>query len=255
MKPFLKNERPIITCFLTPGKKEDMEKEINAAINQGAEGFCFQMELLPPESKNEETIKGLFNKMGDRLIYVTNYKRGSVYPDLTDEQRAEELLNAIGWGANLIDIPTDMFADSECEFSMEKDAVEKQKKLAEKAHQMGAKVLISSHIFKYMPKEAVLSIALSQQERGADIAKVVVWADTEEELCEAFETNALLKKRLDIDFLFLINGKMSRKHRLMGPLMSGGIYLTTLNEKNETQPKICEAQSLIDLCERGKENE
>ncbi len=254
MKSFLKNERPIITCFLTPGKKEDMENEIKNAINQGAEGFCFQMELLPPESRSEETIKDLFNKMGDRLIYVTNYKRGGCQ-ELTDEERGKELLDSIEWGAKLIDIPTDMFADSECEFTMEKEAIEKQKALAEKAHKMGAKVLISSHIFKYMPKEAVLSIALSQQERGADIAKIVVWADTEEELSEAFETNALLKKRLDIDFLFLINGKMSRKHRLMGPLISGGIYLTTLNEKNETQPKICEAQSLIDLCEGGKENE
>ena len=60
-------------------------------------------------------------------------------------------------------------------------AVEKQKVLIDRLHEKGASVLMSSHIFHFVPAEKVLEIALAHQSRGADIAKIVVGAENEDE--------------------------------------------------------------------------
>lgn len=81
----------------------------------------------------------------------------------------------------------------------DKDAVKKQKAFIKLIHDMSKEVLMSSHIiydntFKFVPKEKVLEVALEQESRGADIAKIVSNADTEEELLENFEAITLCKK-------------------------------------------------------------
>ncbi len=45
---------------------------------------------------------------------------------------------------------------------------------------MGAEVLMSSHTFKFMKTDEVLRIVTAQQERGADVAKIVTAANSEE---------------------------------------------------------------------------
>ena len=94
----------------------------------------------------------------------------------------------------------------------------KSKELIRKIHDKGAKVLMSSHVLKYIPAERVLEIALEHQNRGADICKIVTCADTMEEQIENLKIINMLKENLKIPFLFLSGGECSILRRIGGEL-------------------------------------
>ena len=83
----------------------------------------------------------------------------------------------------------------------------KQEELIAQLHARGAEVLMSSHVFKFMPAEEVLKMALEHQRRGADVSKIVVGAETMEQQMENLRIATLLKEKLDIPFLLLSNGE------------------------------------------------
>ena len=60
--------------------------------------------------------------------------------------------------------------------------------------------------------------ALAQQARGADIAKIVTFANSEAEEMENLRITTLLKQELKIPFLFLSGGECHRHRRLGGIL-------------------------------------
>lgn len=84
-----------------------------------------------------------------------------------------------------------------------------------KLHDMGAEVLMSSHVLKFTPAERVVEMALEQKRRGADIAKIVTGAESMEEQIENLRITNLLKKEIGIPFLFL-SGGVSEIHRRLG---------------------------------------
>ena len=223
MKIFLKNDRPIITVLLSSVEDTALLKEISDSINQGTDAFGLQLERLKPELRTEINLKRYFTAMQNKPVYVTCYQRGDVI-DETDKERANLLLKALDWGADLADIRGDFFCACEGEMTYDKEAIEKQRDLIRIIHEKGKEVLISSHIiynnkFCFLKKEKVLEIALEQERRGADIAKIVTNADTEEELLENFEAITLLKKAVKIPVLFLCNGEKCLRHRFAGGLI------------------------------------
>ena len=223
MKSFLNSGRPLITPLLASAEKEPLLREIADCLAQGADAFGLQMERLPNDLRGEKSMKAFFAAMGDKPIYVTCYKRGDVL-DESEDDRAETILNALKWGATLADVRGDLFDPREGEMTYDEIAVEKQKELIKRIHAMGKEALISSHVIyggklRFLPKEEVLSIALEQQSRGADIAKIVTNADTEAELLENFEAITLLKKKVGVPVLFLCGGKVCRRHRFGGGLI------------------------------------
>ena len=58
-------------------------------------------------------------------------------------------------------------------------------------------------VLHFLPADEVLEIALSQQERGADIVKIVTGASSMDEQLENLRITHLLKKELKVPFLFL----------------------------------------------------
>jgi len=246
MNTFLNADHPLITAMLSSDTDEGMMNKINLSVEQGAEAICFLTESLMPEYKSEESIKKIIKTAQNRPVYVTNYIRNNSQPDLSDEVLATELLCMTDYGASLIDIRTDMFCRSSNEVTHDVFAVKKQKELISQIHQSGCDVLMSAHVFRHISPEATLEIALLQQERGADIAKVVTFADNEKEADDAFRTLFLLKEKLDIPFLFLCSGGCCKKHRLLSPLLGNCMYLCVENEKTDApQPTIAQAKSLL----------
>ena len=222
-KSFLRQEKSLITPLLTSRTEEDLLQEIHDSLEQGATAFGFMIERLPKQLRTKEKMKKFFSAMGDKPIYVTCYLRGDAVEE-TDDDRQEYLLQALECGATMADVRGDMFAPCKGELTLDAQAVEKQKKLIERIHAMGKEALISSHIYEnekfcYLPCEEVLRIALEHQSRGADIAKIVANADTEEELQENFKTYFFVKERLNIELLFLCNGQKCLPHRLAGALI------------------------------------
>ena len=226
---------------------EELLNEINLMLTQGVDAFGFQIETLIPGDRNAENYKKIFSAMGDKPAYVTNYTRGNIL-SLSDEELTEELFLAVECGAKLVDIRCDLFDRQPCEYTYDQAAVEKQKEVIKKFKTMGAEVLISAHVFKYIPCETVIEIALSQQERGADIVKIVTEANSEVELAENFKTSVVLNDMLNTPVLFLCNGTHCKKHRMLAPVLNNGMFLVVRNDLDGgTQPTIKSAKELLAL--------
>lgn len=247
MKSFLNSKKPIITAMVTETTVEANLDKIEAYKNQGTEAFCFQFERLIPSDKAPERLKLLFDAMDGYPIYATNYMRGNSEADtISWETIEDQLLLLHSLGATLIDIPADMYHPSDMELATDQKAIERQKAFINKLHERGAEVLMSAHVLRFIPKETAYTIALAQMERGADIAKIVTWADTDEELAENFEISMMLSKNLKIKSLFLCGGEKRKRHRLLGPLFGSAIYLVRTNEDNDIQPKIKDAKAVLE---------
>ena len=240
-KSFLKQDKTLVTPLLTSQTEKELLEEIENSIKQGADAFGFMIERLPLELRTEEKMKKFFSAMEDKPIYVTCYRNGDVVEE-TDDEREKYLLKALRCGATMADIRGDMYAPCEGELTFDEKAIVRQKKLIDQIHGIGKEALISSHIlyngkFTFLPCEEVLKIALEQQNRGADMAKIVTNADTEEELAENFKTYFYVKEKLDIELLFLCNGVKCLPHRLAGPLIGEPIVFAR-EEKYFTDPKL-----------------
>lgn len=227
---------------------EGLLKEIKDALKVGTDAFGFQMETITREFRAPEYLNQLFSAMQGKPCYITDYLRfNDNNSDRTDDELTQELLVGVDCGAKLVDIRGDLFDPNDIELTENPQAVAKQKAVIDEIHKRGGEVLMSSHLMRFADKDEVLKIALAQQERGADIAKIVTSADSEEELIQNFEILLELKRTLKIEFLFLCNGTHCKIHRLLGPTISGGMYLSVLDTStnNSSQPKMSEAKKAI----------
>ncbi|MEE1161321.1 MAG: type I 3-dehydroquinate dehydratase [Acutalibacteraceae bacterium] len=244
---FLQKNRPTLTAMLKSGTTEGILSEIEAMLGQGTDAFGFQIEQMKPEERRAENYKKIFSAMRGKPAYVTNYIRGNSVPH-TDEELTEELYVAVECGAKLIDVRCDLFDRQPDEYTFNETAIARQKKIIEKLHAMGAEVLMSTHIFHFVPSEEVLKIALSQQERGVDIVKIVTMANSEEELMDNLKTTVTLKEKLSVPSLFLCNGTHCKKHRILGPVLGSDMFLAVENSRTEdNQPTLKRAKEILTL--------
>lgn len=251
---FLRNDnRPVLTVMLKSDTKEDIISEIKRANKQGAEAFGYQAELLKKDLRSYDNLKEIFSCMENKPIYFTNYRRGNLYPEMSDDELCDEMMTALDAGASLIDIPGDFFCPSWGEIATSNEAIDKQKKFISEVHKKGGEILMSSHVLKYIPKESVLAIAYQHKERGADISKIVTEANTYDELQENMEASLLLKRKLGIKHLFLCNGSECKMHRRISPLTGDGMFLVTEdNAEVQNQPKISEAREILNRTMQGE---
>ena len=244
---FLKKDRPTIVGMLRAKTTKELLREIDLILTQGVDAFGLQIERMPPEEKTAENYKKIFSAMQGKPAYVTNYIRGNAL-NLSDEALTEELLTTVDCGAKLIDIRCDLFDRQPDEYSTDKKAIEKQIELIKTIKAMGAEVLMSAHVLKYIPCERVLEIALSQQERGADIVKIVTEANSETELMDNIKTSIILTEQLSVPALFLCNGTHCKKHRILGPVLNNSPFLVVENSyEGQNQPTIQRAREQLIL--------
>ena len=184
--------------------------------------------------------------------YVTNC-RGSA-PNAEDEKLPEMLLQAADYGPMLLDLRADTFAPCVDEFTEDASAIAKQQAFIKAAHEKGAEVLMSTHVFnRFVSKDEVKKIAQAAAQRGADISKIVTTANSAEELQQNIELITELKRELPIPFLFLCNGSHCRIHRIYGPMMGVCMYLAAIQKKEwESQPTIGDVKTAMTLA--GYEN-
>lgn len=223
---FLHQNKPLITCQVQASTPDDLLRLMRGAAFDGCDAYGFQMESMEPQYRNAEALRPAFEAAGRKPIYLTNYRGHASNGGKTDEELAEEYLEFISMGATLIDVLGDLYCPSQYEITYDQSAIEKQKALIERIHKAGGEVLMSSHTFTFMSGEEVLAIAKEHQSRGADISKIVSAANSEEEELENLKTTALLKRELDIPFLFLSTGTHNKLHRTVGPMLGSCMWLT-----------------------------
>lgn len=212
---FFERDKALLTVMVQADNPDRIKELVDKSVPEGAEAFGIQLEQMKSEYKTKEIYKDLFAYAKDKPIYVTNY-RHTQNEGKTDDMLAKELVELAEYGADLCDVMGDCFDRQPDEVAVDKTAIEKQKELIKRIHDKGAKVLMSSHIFKFTPAERVLEIALEHQSRGADICKIVTGADTMEQQLENLKIINMLKENLKIPFLFLCGGECSILRRIGG---------------------------------------
>lgn len=213
-KTFLKYDKPLLTTMVQADNPDRIKELIDKSQMCGAEAFGMQFEKLETQYRRKEIYKELFSYT-DKPVYVSNY-RSAKNDGKSDEVLAEELLEIAECGATLCDVMGDMFDKQPDEVAVSETAIAKQMRLVEDLHKKGAEVLMSSHIHKYTPAERALEIALEHQRRGADISKMVTYADTMEEQIENLRIVNMLKENLSIPFLFLAGGECNILRKIGG---------------------------------------
>ena len=216
-KSFFEYDKPLLTTMVQADNPDRIKELIDKSVPEGAEAFGMQFEQMNPEYRTKEVYKDLFAYAKDKPVYVTNY-RHTTNEGKTDDELADELVELAECGADLCDVMGDYFDRQPDEVAVDKTAIEKQKELIKKIHDKGAKVLMSSHLLKYIPAGRVLEIALEHQKRGADICKIVTGADTMEQQIENLKIINMLKENLKIPFLFLCGGECGILRRIGGEI-------------------------------------
>ena len=179
---------------------------IERAVPQGAESFGMQFCKLLPEYRRPEVYRELFAATHGLPVYATNY-RAARNEGKSDEELGRELVELAECGAALCDVMADLYAPAADEFTSDPDAERRQVELINAIHKAGAKVLMSSHTHAESTPERILEIALGQQERGADVCKIVVKAETPERELDYLRLIPALREQLTIPVLFLCAGK------------------------------------------------
>lgn len=233
---FLGQNDPLITCMIQERDSFSAQMTARNALKEGCDAFGYQLEVVERAERTPEKLTALFNQMGGKPIYITNYRWAKPNEGRTEDELIDEMITALGCGATLADIPSDTFCNDPLQFTTDPKAVEKQKEAVKRVHDAGGEVLMSCHTFKFIDSDEVMRIALGQQERGADISKIVTAADTEEQELKNLEIIERLRKELDIPFLFLCGGKYSRLVRTVGPYLGACMWLAVYEQNALSTP-------------------
>lgn len=244
---FLNRTEPHLVAMIQTPTENDAINVVKNSIYDGATAFGLQVESLKPEFQNTECIRRIMTHMGERPVYLTNY-RSAQNTGKTDEQLCDELVEYAKAGATLLDVVGDFFGKAPDEIATDPVAIDKQKDLIERIHHAGGEVLMSSHTMRYMSGEDVLNLCLKQKERGADVAKIVTAANNDDEEMENLKTTLLLKKELGIPFLFLSGGTHYKRHRMLGPVFGCSMYLCVQHHytgSTKTQPMLKAVKNVL----------
>ncbi len=249
MASFLNYDRPIITSMVQGKTPERVIELIKKSDALGADAFGIQTCQLEEKDRNTETYKRIFAAACGKPTYVTNYRTGEFRKTSHDDEKiGEHLVEIARAGATLCDVMGDLYDRHPDELTTDPVAVDKQKRLIERIHAEGAEVLMSSHTMKFMPAERILEIANAQIERGADIVKIVAYANSEEEQVENLKTSLVLKKELNKPFLFLAGGECTI-HRRIGPMFGACMWLCVAEHDDcatHVQPLISKVKAIYE---------
>ena len=219
---FLNKPYPVITGIFAGQTPEELIAEARHSEFEGANAIAVELMDLKPEFRNRDALKSVIDSVNLPFMFV--FYRNDRQQALDDEARQEVLLAAADAGAAMIDVMGDLYDPSPMEITRNPKAIDRQKHLIDRIHAKGAEVVISSHMSTLgRTTEQVIEHMLEVESRGPDVVKIVTGVNTEEELAEAFRTTMALKRELKTPFIHLCNGKFSRPHRFMGPVLGTSI--------------------------------
>ena len=219
---FFNRQNAAVTLLYAPSSIAEAVAGARAAEMDGADGIAVELRKLPPEERTEENFRALIHAV--QLPFMFLDYRSDSFLGADDDARQSSLLLAARCGAEVIDVMGDLYDPSPLELTHNAAAVEKQKALIGEIHDLGAKVIMSSHMTSTeRSAEEVLEHLREQSSRGADILKIVVGTDTEKAMLEGVRTMLLLRRELDKPFVFLGAGQFGRFLRYVGPKLGVAI--------------------------------
>ena len=191
---FLALPRPIVTCILGEKTVEDAIATVKNGEFKGAPAFAIHLEKLAKEDLTDDNLRRIAGCTRRPFMFL-HYRGDGRF---TDEERVELLTRAIECGAACVDFTADTFDPSPMEFTEKPEAVDRQKRAIDRVHELGGEVVMSSHILdRARSCEQVLAHLQAVEARGADFAKIVTLANSEEEFVEAVRTTMVLRRELN----------------------------------------------------------
>lgn len=213
--------QPLLVCSIADRAEIDVVCTMRNATFDGADGFLIHLERLDPALWNTESMKRIFNYAEDKPILTLHYRDNG----LSDEERAAIQLQAVAAGAGCVDMMGDMFGTCEGELTQDPVVMERQKRYIDDIHEAGAQVMMSSHIWKFRHKDEIVERVCEMERRGADIVKIAMMIQNEEELLESIEETTLMRKCLHVPFLHVAMGQWGKVHRVIAPTLGSCMVL------------------------------
>ena len=222
------------------------EKTVRAAIAQikncvydGADMIDLHMSCL--DNSDVESLQKIISSTKLPVLalnYNNTYDWG--YAGLSEEEREQSFLRAVEAGAAGVDIqgytfhkPSQKGFCGEDKYSFTKGnpkevvtdeaVIEKQCRLIERVHDMGAEVLLSCHPGIPMNCEQVVELAHFLEKRSPDIIKIVTRAENQEDLAESFKTMVALKREIKTPVSYHAAGAAGMLSRIINPALGGQI--------------------------------
>ncbi len=242
---FNRSSCAVTALFNVDGDRKKNLDMIRRAAEDGADAIALQIMPLPAELRTVDCFKEMMDAAPELPFMFINYRSDCIHGS-DDEARQKYLLDAIQAGAEVVDVMGDLFAAAPYELTLDPAAVQKQKDLINRIHDMGGKVIMSSHMPHFRKAEEILWHLREEDARGSDLLKIVTRADTGDELAEVMRATALLKQALSKPFTQLCNGKFSRIHRYMGPKLGCAVAFAVLDETPDSQPSIRHLKTVME---------
>ena len=248
MRPsYLRARRPMLAAMIENTTERGCLADMRLAEHDGADAFAIDYAMIDPACREEDVMRRIIRSTGLPVLLYTY--RNYHLENATDEERAQLQLRAARQGAACCDVMGDLFCQAQRQMTDDPTAVRKQKQLIQEIHQLGAEVLISSHVSESMTADDALDHMMRMADRGADIAKLVTQANTPREYAQAVETLCTLKEKLPIPFIYLCSGRFGPLQRYSG-LMLGSMLTFSVPRYTErvlgVQPLTCDARRTMD---------
>jgi hypothetical protein len=242
MRPsFAKLPQPFIVGVIREADPDSAIATIKNSEYDGAQAFTLHLSRMDSQYWNYTDLRRIISSTA-RPILVLNYRNNG---HITDEERVALQLVAVEAGASAIDVPADTFDPHHADWNGKTEAnpldttpkelstdpavIERQKKLIEQVHNMGAEVVLSSHTRIVMDTEQVVAHAKAMEMRGADAVKIVSACLNEDHLIEAFKATVALKRELQVPYQFQCHGENGKLTRVVGPML--GSMLVFCNQR------------------------
>ncbi len=248
MRPsFLQLREPYLAAIIIESTPEQTINSILTCEHEGAEAFVVDLAGWDRAKLTLGEMTRVFHCSGRPMMPLFYRSRNLAADQIDDDARAELMILAVEAGAAACDIMGDMYNPSPRERTLDKAAIEKQKRLIERIHAMGAEVLMSSHATNEAPSaEEVLDHMSDFVARGVDIPKIVLRAETKAELLEAFRTTVLLSQELKVPFVHLCSGRYGRLQRYVAPSLGATLTFGVRNPGQGPQPFVSAARGVLD---------
>ncbi|MDD3334336.1 MAG: type I 3-dehydroquinate dehydratase [Eubacteriales bacterium] len=248
MRPtFLHHEKPLLAAMIESVGLRECLSDMRIAEHDGADALAVDLAMLDPACRQPKEMAQIIRATGLPLLFYTY--RNYTLANADDDERAVLQLRAAELGAACCDVMGDLFDPNERQLTCDPAAVDKQKRLIVGLHEAGAEVIMSSHLKTPMSTASVLEQMQRMAERGADIAKLIAYADTPEQFAAAVDTTRILKEKLPIPFIHLCSGRFGPLHRynavLLGSLLTFSVPRYTERVLG-VQPLTCDARRIMD---------
>lgn len=223
-RSFLGHNKPLVTAMIENTSLQGCLTDMRISLHDGADAFAIDLAMVDNKCREKESVRRLIECTSLPIMIFTY--RNYLLETATDDDRATLQLQAAELGVTCCDVMGDLFDPSPTQLTNDNTAVCKQKDLISKIHTYGAEVIMSSHIKEPVTAEYALEHMSRMAERGADIAKLIAYANTPEDFSCAVETTVILKKKLPIPFIYLCSGRYGPMHRYISPMLGSIVTFT-----------------------------